>query len=47
MRPLWQVENEYIAEILQRTGNNNSRTAAILGISRSTLLEKLKRMKGV
>ncbi len=45
LRPLWQVEEEYIAYVLEMTGYNHSRTAAHLGISRSTLLAKLKRMK--
>jgi DNA-binding NtrC family response regulator len=43
LRPLRQVEDEYIAHVLHATGNNHSRTAAILGISRSTLLAKLKK----
>lgn len=43
LRPLWQVEEEYIAHVLRATGNNHSRTASILGISRSTLLAKLKK----
>jgi two-component system, NtrC family, response regulator AtoC len=43
IRPLWQVEEAYIEHALRVTGNNNSRTAALLGISRSTLLAKLKR----
>ena len=38
-----QVEEEYIAHVLKTTGNNHSRTASILGISRSTLLAKLKK----
>jgi DNA-binding NtrC family response regulator len=45
LRPLYEVEDEYITQILQITGNNHSRTAAILGISRSTLLAKLKKMQ--
>jgi DNA-binding NtrC family response regulator len=40
---LKQVEEQYINQILQATGNNHSRTAALLGISRSTLLVKLKK----
>ncbi len=42
---LHDVENEHIKRALQYTGNNHSRTATLLGISRSTLLAKLKRSK--
>ncbi|GAB7026557.1 sigma-54-dependent transcriptional regulator [Geotalea toluenoxydans] len=45
LRPLCQVEDEYISRVLQATGHNHSRAAAALGISRSTLLAKLKKMK--
>lgn len=45
--PLWQVEEEHIRQVLHATNDNHSRTAAILGISRSTLLAKLKRMAQV
>lgn len=41
---LRQAEEQHISKILQTTGNNHSRTAALLGISRSTLLSKLKKM---
>lgn len=44
-RPLWQIEEDYIAHVLKLTGENHSRTAAYLGISRSTLLARLKKMK--
>ncbi len=40
---LQQIENDHIKAALQWTDNNHSRTAAILGISRSTLLVKLKK----
>jgi DNA-binding NtrC family response regulator len=43
LKPLWQVEEDYIDNVLRITGNNHSRTAAILGISRSTLLARLKK----
>jgi DNA-binding NtrC family response regulator len=43
IRPLWQVEEEYIKQALLSTSNNHSRTALLLGISRSTLLTKLKK----
>lgn len=47
LRPLCEVEDEYIAHVLQFTGNNHSRTATTLGISRSTLLAKLKKKRQV
>jgi len=40
---LRQAEEQHINRMLQATGNNHSRTAVLLGISRSTLLAKLKR----
>lgn len=40
---LRQVEEQYINQVLQATGNNHSRTAVLLGISRSTLLARLKK----
>lgn len=45
LRSLSQVEAEHIARVLSLTNNNHSRAAAALGISRSTLLAKLKKMK--
>lgn len=45
MRPLSKVTDEYMAQVLQTTGHNHSRAAAILGISRSTLLAWLKKKK--
>src|SRR5512133_285656 len=45
IRPLWRVEEEYIEQTLRATANNHSRTALLLGISRSTLLAKLKKKK--
>ncbi|GFE58548.1 sigma-54 dependent transcriptional regulator [Geobacter sp. AOG1] len=44
LRPLCQVEEEYIRQVLHATNDNHSRTASILGISRSTLLAKLKKI---
>jgi DNA-binding NtrC family response regulator len=41
---LQDVEDEHIRRALQFTGNNYSRTASLLGISRSTLHLKLKRL---
>lgn len=42
---LRDVEDDHIRRALQFTGNNHSRTAALLGISRSTLHAKLKKLK--
>lgn len=41
---LRQVEQDHIRFVLKSTGGNHSRSAAILGISRSTLLAKLKNL---
>ena len=41
---LQQIEDEHIRTVLQSTGGNHSRSAVILGISRSTLLAKLKKL---
>jgi DNA-binding NtrC family response regulator len=42
IRPLRDVEREYILEVLQQNGGNNSRTAAQLRIDEKTLRRKLK-----
>ncbi|MFD2098838.1 sigma-54-dependent transcriptional regulator [Flagellimonas iocasae] len=42
LKPLKQVEKEYIQKVLASTGNNKSKAASILGIDRKTLREKLK-----
>jgi len=42
-RPLTNVEREHILATLQYTGWNKSKTAAILGIERSTLDRKIRR----
>lgn len=42
-KSLEQLEREYIAEILDYTRGKKTKAAAILGISRKTLLEKRKR----
>jgi len=41
--PLADIERDYILKVLQKRGGNKSETARILGISRSTLREKLNR----
>ena len=43
LRTLDCMKKEYIDFVLERTSNNHSRAAAILGISRSTLLSGLKK----
>ena len=43
LRSLARIKEEYIEYVLKATGNNHSRAAAILGISRSTLLSGLKK----
>jgi two-component system response regulator AtoC len=40
------LEEKYIREVLHRTRGNRTRAAAILGISRKTLLAKLKKYEG-
>jgi two-component system response regulator HydG len=42
-RPLAEMEREYILNVLRAEGDNRTTTARILGISRSTLHEKLKK----
>ena len=44
-RTLEAVEREYIADVLAANDNNLTRSAAILGIDRKTLRDKLKKMK--
>lgn len=42
---LQEAEDEHIRAVLHSTGENHSKTASILGISRSTLLAKLRKWK--
>jgi DNA-binding NtrC family response regulator len=42
-RTLREMEREHIMKVLQEEGNNRSNTARVLGISRSTLQDKLRR----
>jgi DNA-binding protein Fis len=41
-RPLADVEREHIWRVLEETDGNRTRAAEILGITRQTLLNKLK-----
>jgi two-component system response regulator AtoC len=43
-RTLLQVEEEHILRVLKHTNNNHLRSADILGISRSTLIARLKKI---
>lgn len=43
LRTLEELERDYIREALETTGGNRSQTARLLGISRSTLQDKIKR----
>lgn len=45
LHTLQQIEDQHIMAVLRSTGGNHSRTASILGISRSTLLLKLKKIR--
>jgi len=45
MRTLQSVEDEHIKYVLRFTDNNHSRTASLLGISRSTLLAKIRKLQ--
>jgi transcriptional regulator with PAS, ATPase and Fis domain len=40
---LEEVERGYLAEVLKKTGGNRSQAARLLGISRATLLYRIKR----
>ncbi|MFO7675048.1 MAG: sigma-54 dependent transcriptional regulator [bacterium] len=40
---LADVEREYLAEVLRKTGGNQSRAARLLGISRATLIYRMKK----
>jgi Nif-specific regulatory protein len=42
LRPLAEVEKEYILKVMAHVADNRSRAAEILGIGRNTLLRKLK-----
>ena len=40
---LTELEERFIAEALARTGGNRNRAAELLGLNRTTLVEKLRR----
>jgi DNA-binding NtrC family response regulator len=40
---LTELEERFIAEALERTGGNRNRAADLLGLNRTTLVEKLRR----
>ncbi len=42
LKPLREVEKQYVNRILEETDGNKAKAAAILGISRETLYQKLK-----
>ena len=42
---LYEIEKEYIAEAFNKCSGNKSKAARMLGISRVTLMNKLKRYK--
>ena len=39
------LENSYILQALQRTGNNKNQAARLLGLNRTTLVERIKKRK--
>jgi len=46
LKPIHEVERQYILRVLDETGGNKARAAAVLGISRETLYQKLKQYQG-
>ena len=46
LKPLGEVEKQYILRVLEETGGNKAKAAKILGISRETLYQKLKVFEG-
>ena len=43
LRPLEDMEKEYIRVVIQEQNGNKSKSAEILGIDRKTLLAKIKK----
>ena len=41
---LSEVEQEHILKVLEATGGNRSQAARVLGISRQSLIERIKRI---
>ena len=39
------LENDYIRQALERTGNNKNKAAKLLGLNRTTLVERIKKRK--
>jgi len=44
LAPLWEVERRHILRVLEAVGGSRSRAARLLGIDRSTLYRKLRRI---
>ena len=42
LKPLSEVEKQYIQRVLEETEGNKAKAASVLGISRETLYQKLK-----
>ncbi len=42
LKPLAEMEKQYILRVLDETDGNKARAASILGISRETLYQKLR-----
>ena len=45
LKPLAEVERQYILRALEETGGNKAKTAKLLGISRETLYQKIKQFE--
>ena len=45
LKPLAEVEKQYILRALEETGGNKAKTAKLLGISRETLYQKIKQFE--
>ena len=45
LKPLAEVEKQYILRALEETGGNKTKTAKLLGISRETLYQKIKQFE--
>jgi DNA-binding NtrC family response regulator len=43
---LYELEKEYIKKVLNKTGENKSKTSELLGIDRKTLYRKLRELQG-